>query len=393
MKWNFIDIQHQSSLTLHKSLQILNGRSIQRLEFRARRRRKLKRNTISICCQLSSSSSPSPFENFFQNLLVQFPYINSLDLIAPALGFASGVALYLSNSNSHSNYYNRNSPERNSDFGEWILFTSPTPFNRFVTLRCPSILFHGNESLEDVNERLVKEDSHLVRLNSGRFKLQQSDVNVVVLETELEYQRVCVSTDDGGVIALDWPANLELTEDHGLDTTILLVPGTVQGSMDGNIRAFVRECLKRGCFPVVMNPRGCAGSPVTTPRVFSAADSDDVCTTIQFINRARPWTTLMGVGWGYGANMLTKYLAEIGEKTPFTAATCIDNPFDLQEAAASSTYNFVDQELTGGLIDILQSNKVISQYYCSSLLNVTTSWRPFLFIILSGTISRSGERV
>ena len=67
----------------------------------------------------------------------------------------------------------------------------------------------------------------------------------------------------------------------------------------------------------------------------------------------------MGVGWGYGANMLTKYLAEVGEYTPLTAATCINNPFDLEEATRCSPYHVaLDQKLTGGLIDILQSNKV-----------------------------------
>jgi hypothetical protein len=67
----------------------------------------------------------------------------------------------------------------------------------------------------------------------------------------------------------------------------------------------------------------------------------------------------MGVGWGYGANMLTKYLAEAGEKTPLTAATCIDNPFDLEEATRSSPHHMAnDQKLTGGLIDILRYNKV-----------------------------------
>ena len=69
---------------------------------------------------------------------------------------------------------------------------------------------------------------------------------------------------------------------------------------------------------------------------------------------------MMAVGWGYGANMLTKYLAEIGEKTPLTAATCIDNPFDLEEVTRSTPYHiFLDQKLKTGLIDILRSNKVI----------------------------------
>lgn len=67
----------------------------------------------------------------------------------------------------------------------------------------------------------------------------------------------------------------------------------------------------------------------------------------------------MGVGWGYGANMLSKYLAEVGEKTPLTAATCIDNPFDLDEVTRTFPYHHVtDQKLTRGLVDILQTNKV-----------------------------------
>ncbi|KAE9464591.1 hypothetical protein C3L33_03500, partial [Rhododendron williamsianum] len=244
----------------------------------------------------------------------------------------------------------------------WILFASPTPFNRFVMLRCPSVSFEGSELLENVSDRLVKEERHFVKLNSGRIQVRGGGDDDVLNEKKLVYQRVCVSTDDGGVISLDWPVNLDLTEERGLDTTVLLIPGTAEGSMDSNIRSFAWESLKRGCFPVVMNPRGCAGSPLTTPRLFTAADSDDICTAIQFINKARPWTTLMGVGWGYGANMLTKYLAEVGEKTPLTAATCIDNPFDLEEATRSSPYHIaLDQKLSGGLVDILRSNQELFQ--------------------------------
>lgn len=75
----------------------------------------------------------------------------------------------------------------------------------------------------------------------------------------------------------------------------------------------------------------------------------------------------MAIGWGYGANMLTKYLAEAGEKTPLTAATCIDNPFDLDEATRSSPYHIsLDQKLTSGLIDILRSNKVVIKCFLNS---------------------------
>ncbi|KAJ4958101.1 hypothetical protein NE237_025212 [Protea cynaroides] len=348
LRSNYATLQLQSPcLYPHGNLQIHGSR------FWRRRRLKLERS-FAVRNHLRSSLSSS-FDNLFQNLISQFPSANSLDLIAPALGFASGAALYLSHFKSH-----RNSGV--SDIGEWILFTSPTPFNRFILLRCPSIQFEGSELLQDVNDKLVKEDRHFVKLNSGRIHVRYSEERNGRFEEKLVYQRVCVSTDDGGVISLDWPANLDLTEEPGLDTTLLLIPGSTEGSMDKDVRSFVCESLKQGLFPIVMNPRGCAGSPLTTARLFTAADSDDICTAIQFINSARPWTTLMSVGWGYGANMLTKYLAEVGERTPLTAATCIDNPFDLEEATRSSPYHIAtDQKLTSGLIDILRSNKELFQ--------------------------------
>ncbi|GMH18114.1 hypothetical protein Nepgr_019955 [Nepenthes gracilis] len=320
-------------------------------QFRVWRRRRLK-SKLKLAVR-------NNFDNIFQDFLSHLPHpLNSLSLLPPiAAGIASGLALSISKLNSSR----VNSKPRASDVGEWVLYTSPTPFNRFVLLRCPSISFEGSEFLENVNEKLIKEDRHYVRLDSGRIQVRDFDER----ESErpkLEYQRVCVGTEDGGVISLDWPANLDLSEEHGLDTTLLIIPGTADGSMDEGVRALVCECLKRGLFPVVMNPRGCAGSPLTTARLFTAADSDDICSAIRFLTRARQCSTLMGVGWGYGANMLTKYLAEVGEKTPLTAATCIDNPFDLEEASRTSSYHAsVSQKLTRGLIDILKSNKGLFQ--------------------------------
>ncbi|CDP03037.1 unnamed protein product [Coffea canephora] len=330
------------------------------------KRRKLKLKStqnlsLTIRCHFNYNFlDSSPFENLFQSLISQFSSANSLHLLAPALGLASGAAIFFSQFSEKSELMRIPRKHRNNKFvGDWILFTSPTPFNRFVVLRCPSISVEGSELLEDVNEKLMKEDRHFVRLNSGRIQVKEGDVEEA---EKLVYQRVCVGTEDGGVLSLDWPANLDLEEERGLDTTILIVPGTAEGSMEKDIREFVCECLRRGCFPVVMNPRGCAGSPLTTPRLFTAADSDDISTAIQFINKARPWTTMMAVGWGYGANMLTKYLAEIGEKTPLTAATCIDNPFDLEEVTRSTPYHILlDQKLKTGLIDILRSNKELFQ--------------------------------
>ena len=127
-------------------------------------------------------------------------------------------------------------------------------------LRCPPISFGGSELLEDVNEILVKEERHFVRLNSGRIQGRGVNERDEAREENIVYQRECVSTEDGGVISLD------LAEERGLDTTLLIIPGTAEGSMAKNIRSFVCESLIRGYFPVVVNPRGCAGSPLAIAR-------------------------------------------------------------------------------------------------------------------------------
>ncbi|KAJ0243660.1 hypothetical protein HA466_0196870 [Hirschfeldia incana] len=312
-----------------------------------RKRARFKRQSRSLVV-VNSSFLPPPFDGSVP-----------LDSLAPSLaGFASGLAVSLS-----STLFGRSDKRRRSDeevVGEWILFASPTPFNRFVLLRCSLLSFDlTGELVESLSDRLVKEDRHFVTLDRGKIVTAERAAEE---GKRLEYQRICITTEDGGVVSLDFPADLDLREERGMDTTVILIPGTPEGSMDLSVRSFVSEALRRGVFPVVMNPRGCAGSPLTTPRLFTAGDSDDISTAIRFLTKTRPWTTLMGVGRGYGANMLTKYLAEAGERTPLTAAVCIDTPFDLEEITRTSPYcTSLDRQLTGGLVEILLANKELFQ--------------------------------
>lgn len=44
--------------------------------------------------------------------------------------------------------------------------------------------------------------------------------------------------------------------------------GTTEGSRDEGVQKFVMDAMRHGYFPVVLNPRGCAASPLTTPRHF-----------------------------------------------------------------------------------------------------------------------------
>ena len=59
-----------------------------------------------------------------------------------------------------------------------------------------------NDVGEDMNEMLVKEDRLFVRLNKGRMVMRSG--------LQLEFQKVYASTEDGGVVLLDWLVNLDL---------------------------------------------------------------------------------------------------------------------------------------------------------------------------------------
>lgn len=77
-------------------------------------------------------------------------------------------------------------------------------FNRFVLKRCPSI------------------SSNFGVVTLGKRQEQRSQ-NLEA--SRVMYQRQCLHAADGGVVAIDWPAELEFAADNGLDNTMLLVPG------------------------------------------------------------------------------------------------------------------------------------------------------------------------
>jgi hypothetical protein len=227
---------------------------------------------------------------------------------------------------------------------DWLLIMNPTPFNRFVLMRCQSIELEEEE--EDVYEegtakKLAVERRHFVKLrspdilnrgrshgnvseeeeqdddddddddgqggfvsrlasrfitnihqnlksskSSGHIPQSGSYARRVLSQTSSGsskqsrdlvdgvlsgYQRRYVQAEDGGVLAIDWPSHLDLLGDNGLDTTVLLIAGTAAGSRNKHIQSFVKRSIRRGYFPIVMNPRGCGGSPLITPRYSSRA--------------------------------------------------------------------------------------------------------------------------
>jgi len=81
---------------------------------------------------------------------------------------------------------------------------------------------------------------------------------------------------------------------------------------------------------IVVNFRGCAGVPVTSPQLYSAGHTDDIRVALMYISKLYPNAPLLGVGFSLGANVLTRYLAQEGEHSRLMAGVAIGCPWDLR---------------------------------------------------------------
>ena len=118
-------------------------------------------------------------------------------------------------------------------------------------------------------------------------------------------------------------------EDDPSKPLVIVLPGATGGSHSRYIRAFCTHLSACNFRYVVVNWRGCSGTPVTTPRLVKFSESTDVAFAMTKIRNMYPNCPLLGVGFSMGSNFLTKYLGEVGEASPLVAAMSISNPFDL----------------------------------------------------------------
>ncbi|GJZ34118.1 hypothetical protein Tco_0579554 [Tanacetum coccineum] len=126
------------------------------------------------------------FRHAFVSQLDCFPTLTTTTTTAFLIGTTTAAALLF-----YNNYQNQIDE---NEIGEWRLFTSPTPFNRFLNQRCPSL-------------------NSFNYLHSGPIR------RGALSNTTIEYQRICVPTPDGGVISLDWPLFRDGRFTHQHDTT------------------------------------------------------------------------------------------------------------------------------------------------------------------------------
>ncbi|KAI0374786.1 AB-hydrolase YheT [Pilatotrama ljubarskyi] len=189
----------------------------------------------------------------------------------------------------------------------------------FIQLRCPSLFTQFRPAWW---------------LRSGHMQTAYCVLGDFSRIDKVEYDRKLLRTLDGGTIGIDLtpPAQDRTLND---DTPIIVV---LHGLTGGSHESYVRSILAPACTPVeqgglgyrgiVVNFRGCAGVPLTSPQLYSALHTDDIRVAVMYIKKMYPKAPLIGVGFSLGANVLTRYLAEEGENSRLVAGCALACPWD-----------------------------------------------------------------
>jgi predicted alpha/beta-fold hydrolase len=139
--------------------------------------------------------------------------------------------------------------------------------------------------------------------------------------------RKLIRVPDNGTLALDFCAAPNVTE---TSPVAVILHGLTGGSHEHYIRALLTDLTSPavGFRAVVVNARGCAGAPVTSPQLYHGGTTDDLRRALLYIRTCFPSAPLVGVGFSVGSNMLAKYLGEEESASMLCAGVCLANVWD-----------------------------------------------------------------
>lgn len=167
---------------------------------------------------------------------------------------------------------------------------------------------------------------------------------------------------DGGQISLDWHnPNNEFIEQNDRPI-VLFLPGLAGSSQAEYIRTLVPIAHRIGYQAVVINYRGLGNTPLLTPRLYCAADDEDLRTALIHIRRKNPNVKFIAIGISLGGIILGRYLIKSGSHALINAAFMVSVCWDIVEGIASMEkgLNFaLNQHLTKSLVNIIEANKEI----------------------------------
>ncbi|XP_037046996.1 protein ABHD1 [Bradysia coprophila] len=149
----------------------------------------------------------------------------------------------------------------------------------------------------------------------------------------IHYRREILTLKDGGEVALDWMED----DCEKSSPLILILPGLTGASQAEYIKCLVMAAQGIGVRTVVFNNRGLGGVELKTPRLYCAANIEDLSEVVNHIKKLNPDVRLGATGISMGGLILGNYMAEKGLAASkiFTACQIISVPWNVHKGSDS----------------------------------------------------------
>lgn len=130
---------------------------------------------------------------------------------------------------------------------------------------------------------------------------------------------------DGDFLDLDW-VNPDVPQ-H--DLVVVVLHGLCGSSESPYIQALQRLLKQRGYTSVAMNFRGCSGEINRLARAYHSGCTEDVEAVYQAVTAKTGGRPMAFAGFSLGANVLLRWLSEIGPREDIHSAVAVSTPFSL----------------------------------------------------------------
>jgi predicted alpha/beta-fold hydrolase len=136
---------------------------------------------------------------------------------------------------------------------------------------------------------------------------------------------------------------------------LVILHGLVGGSSERYVRWMARSFVRAhpGGGAVVFNARGCGGSDISSPSLFSAAHTADLRHAVEVLRARDPARPLFAVGYSLGAGLLTKFVSEEGARCAFAGAVAVCPSFDLVRSTLALERGVLPRQWNGLLASSL----------------------------------------
>ncbi|WVQ99593.1 hypothetical protein IAU59_006729 [Kwoniella sp. CBS 9459] len=202
----------------------------------------------------------------------------------------------------------------------------------------PGLLDNG-ESCQQLVERSVGSLKDGFRaswwLPNGHAQTMYSALANFSADDHVSYERKLLQLPDGGTIGIDVFPRLS-TPLPTSSPVVMINHGLTGGSHESYVRNMVLWLTKPwdqggvGCRAAVVNFRGCASTPLTSPHLYSTGSTIDLHTATVYMSTLFPDAPILGVGFSLGAAVMTRYLGEQGDRCRLKGAVVLCCPLELR---------------------------------------------------------------